>query len=59
MFTDNSTAEAAYWKGTSKSRKLFELVLMLKKLEVKYDIILHVIHVSGKRMMAQGTDGLS
>eukprot|EP00978_Attheya_sp_CCMP212_P013320 scaffold33445_cov54-Attheya_sp.AAC.2 len=59
MFTDNSTAEAAYWKGTSKSRKLFELVLRLKKLEVKYDIILHVIHVSGKRMIAQGTDGLS
>jgi hypothetical protein len=59
MFTDNSTAEAAYWKGTSKSRKLFELVLRLKKLEVKYDIILHVIHVSGKRMITQGTDGLS
>jgi hypothetical protein len=59
MFTDNSTAEAAYWKGTSKSRKLFELVLRLKKLEAKHDIILHVIHVSGKRMIAQGTDGLS
>jgi hypothetical protein len=59
MFTDNSTAEAAYWKGTSKSRKLFDLVLRLKELEVKHDIILHVIHVSGKRMIAQGTDGLS
>jgi hypothetical protein len=59
MFTDNSTAEAAFWKGTSKSRKLFELVLRLKKLEQKYDIVLHVIHVSGKRMIAQGTDGLS
>ena len=46
-------------EGTSKSRKLFELVLRLKKLEVKYHIILHVMHVSGKRMIAQGTDGLS
>ncbi len=59
MFTNYSTTEAAYWKGTSKSRKLFDLVLRLKKLEVEHDIILHVIHVSGKRMIAQGTDGLS
>jgi hypothetical protein len=59
MFTDNSTAEAAYWKGTSTSKELFKLVLDLKKLELKCDMILHVIHVSGKRMIAQGTDGLS
>jgi hypothetical protein len=59
MFTDNSTAEAVYWKGTSHSQKLFELVLRLKKLEAKHDMILHVIHVSGKRMIAQGTDGIS
>ena len=59
IFTDNSTAESAFWKGSSKSRKLFELVLELKDLEFKNDFILHVIHVSGKRMIEQGTDGLS
>jgi hypothetical protein len=59
MFTDNSTAEAAFWKGTSVSPRLFELVLRLKQLELERDIILHVIHISGKRMIAQGTDGLS
>lgn len=59
MFTDNSTAESAFWKGTSVSPLLFELVLKLKQLELDHDIILHVIHVSGKRMIAQGTDGLS
>lgn len=59
MFTDNSTAESAYWKGTSKSKALFELVLQMKRLEVDTDMILHVIHVSGRRMIAQGTDGLS
>ena len=59
MFTDNSTAEAAFWKGTSTSLPLFKLVLELKQLEMESDIILHVIHVSGKRMIAQGTDGLS
>jgi hypothetical protein len=59
IFTDNTTAEAAFWKGTSKSKTLFELVLRLKVLELDYGLILHVIHVSGRRMIAQGTDGLS
>jgi hypothetical protein len=27
MFTDNSTAEVAYYQGLSKNKKLFELVL--------------------------------
>jgi hypothetical protein len=59
IFTDNTTAEAAFWKGTSKSKTLFELVLRLKILELECGLILHVIHVSGRRMIAQGTDGLS
>eukprot|EP00978_Attheya_sp_CCMP212_P011755 scaffold29206_cov30-Attheya_sp.AAC.3 len=59
MFTDNSTAEAAFWKGMSKSRKLFELVLRLKKMEARHDLILHVVHVSGRRMIHQGTDGIT
>jgi len=59
MFTDNSTTDAAFWKGTSKSKKLLELVLRLRKLEMSTGMILHIIHVSGKRMIAQGTDGLS
>jgi hypothetical protein len=45
ILTDTTTAEAAYWKGTSRSRKLFELVLRLKILELKHGLILHVIHV--------------
>eukprot|EP00978_Attheya_sp_CCMP212_P029663 scaffold106064_cov25-Attheya_sp.AAC.1 len=59
IFTDNTTAERAYWKGTSRSETLFNLVLRLRKLEMRHDIVLHVIHVSGKRMIEQGTDGLS
>ena len=35
------------------------LVLRLYKLEIVYDCIIHVIHVSGLRMCAQGTDGIS
>ena len=59
LFTDNSVAEAAYWKGNSSSRKLFELVLEMKQMEYDFELQLHVVHVSGKRMIAQGTDGLS
>ena len=59
IFTDNATAEAAYWKGTSKSKKLCDLVLRLKYLSLWSSVDLHVIHVSGRRMKSQGTDGLS
>jgi hypothetical protein len=59
MFTDNSTAERAYFKGTSSAEPLFELVLRMRKLEMVGEFKLHVIHVAGTRMIAQGTDGMS
>jgi hypothetical protein len=60
IFTDNNTSENAFWKGTSSSPLLFELVLLrLRQPEMNFNIILHVIHVSGRRMIDQGTDGLS
>ena len=59
VFTDNTSAESAFYKGTSSSRRLFELVLRLRKLQMHRGLTLHVIHVSGKRMIAQGTDALS
>ena len=59
MFTDNSTAEAAYSKGTSKSTLLFHLVLRLRRIQMSGTCILHMIHVAGTRMIWQGTDGLS
>jgi hypothetical protein len=59
IFTDNSTAEAAFWKGISSSPLLFELVVRLKELKLEFDLTLHVVHVSGRRMIVEGTDGLS
>ena len=59
MFTDNSTAESAFYKGTSTSERLFGLVLRLRALQMTGDFVLHVIHCAGTRMKAQGTDGLS
>ena len=59
MFTDNSTAECVYFKGTSRSRHLFELVLRLRKLEMQTGCRIYLVHVAGTRMIAQGSDGLS
>ena len=59
LFTDNSTAEGAFFRGTSTSKLLFALVLRLRKLEMHCRLKLHVIHVSGTRMIDSGIDGLS
>ena len=47
--------EASLYKGNSSSIKLFDLVVILKLVEMKYG----VNHVSGKMMKAQGTDKIS
>lgn len=51
LFTDNSTAEGAFWKGNSTSQALFAIICDLKELELDHSIKLHVIHVSGKQMI--------
>ena len=58
LFTDNSTAESVYFKGNSSSRKLFDLMLRLRKLEMDASLILHVVHISGSRMIEKGGDGV-
>jgi hypothetical protein len=47
IFTDNQAAEGAYYRGTSPSRALFDLVVTLYKLQMKYDLVLHVIWIYG------------
>jgi hypothetical protein len=59
FFTDNSTVELALYKGNSSSPKLFDLVVRFKKLETRYKARFSVCHVSGKRMIAQGSDAVS
>ena len=59
IFTDNSTAESCVHKGGSTSAILHELVVRLRKCELEQGFFLHVVHVAGTRMIAQGTDGLS
>lgn len=59
FFTDNSTAERAFYKGSSSSRILHDLVTRLRMLEMNCGIKLFLCHVSGTRMIEQGSDGLS
>ena len=59
LFTDNTTAEYAYYKGNSSNKDLFELVERLHKLTMDGRAILHVIHIAGTRMIECGIDGLS
>ena len=59
LFTDNVVAESAFYKGTSSSPLLFQLILRLIMLEKLNQMRIHLIHVAGTRMVAQGSDGLS
>lgn len=59
MFTDNATVEACAFKGSSSSPKLLSLIIRLKAMATRQGIRLHVFHVAGTRMIAQGTDGVS
>ena len=59
MFTDNSTVEACSIKGSSTSPKLLALIIRLRSLSTTYGTRIHIFHVAGTRMIAQGTDGVS
>ena len=59
LATNNEVVERSLYKGNSTSEKLFELVARLRTTQIKIATKLLVTHISGKRMMAQGTDGVS
>lgn len=59
MFTDNSVTEGAVYKGSPTSRNLFDLVLRLMMLELECDTRVIFVHVTGARMIEQGTVALS
>ena len=59
LITDNSAFEGAYYKGHSPSRELTDIVFRVHKAQRDGGFVLHVIHISGKRMKVSGVDGLS
>jgi hypothetical protein len=59
LYTEHQTVEGAYCKGTSKSRALFELIVILYKFQAEFEFILRVIRIYGTWMIQQGTNSLS
>ena len=46
-------------KGSSTSRKLFDMVLELHQLELEGELHIVIVHVAGTWLIANGIDGLS
>jgi hypothetical protein len=59
LYTDNSTAESAYYRGNSSNKFLFELIVKLRLLDMTSSLHLHLLHIAGTRMVSQGTDAIS
>ena len=58
IFTDNLVFERVYYKGTSKSPLLFKIVLSMHQVNMKGDLIIHVLHIAGTQMIKTGIYGL-
>lgn len=59
VFTDNSTAKAAFSQESSINQKLFNMVKQVELVEMLFETRVHISHIAGKRMIAQCADGLS
>jgi hypothetical protein len=58
-FTDNIVSYFVMQNGSSSSPELYKLVRAAKLLELKLGCRVEVVHVPGRLMIVQGTDGLS
>jgi hypothetical protein len=59
VITDNLPFEGTFFKGHSLSRKLNDIFLRLRLVQMQSSCIIHVIHIAGTRMKEAGIDGLS
>jgi hypothetical protein len=59
LATDNSTAEASFYKGRSSSPELDAMVLELRLLAIAGNFVLHLVHIAGTQMIEIGIDALS
>jgi hypothetical protein len=59
VFTDNFVTESVFYKGSASSPYLHSLVERLKMLQLHAGLFVHMMWISGTRMIEQGTDGLS
>jgi hypothetical protein len=58
-FTDNIVTYFVMQNGSSSSKELHKLVRAAKLLELRLGCRIEVVHVPGRLMIVQGTDGLS
>lgn len=47
IFTDNSTSEAVFWKGHSRSQLLNQLALRLRQIEMSGRVRIQMVHIPG------------
>ena len=59
FFIDNCVFESVFFEGTPKRPLFFESALHLHKIYMKVLLILHVVHLSGTRMIESGIYVLS
>ena len=59
LATSNEVGELSLCKGNSTSENIFELVVRLRTVEIKFSTKILVAYVYGKQMMTQGTDAVS
>jgi hypothetical protein len=59
LCTDNEVTERAYYKGLSSSKDLFEIILKIWLLAIKFQFMIHLPHIAGTHMIQSGVDGLS
>ena len=59
IVTDNEVSERIFYRASSKSSMLHELIVSLRKAEIENQLIVHVCWISGKRIIKLGVDGLS
>ena len=51
IVTDNAVFESFYFKGSSKSRQLHEMVIELKKLEMEGALLVRVVWISSRSIL--------
>jgi hypothetical protein len=59
LATNNLTSASAYFKGSSTSRTLHDMVTELRELTLKGNFVLQIFHIAGTRMIQIGVDALS
>ena len=56
FFTENLVTESSHYRDTSNSKVLFQLVLILRKIEIEVTLRIQFIHVAGTIIITQGND---